>query len=174
MEHKHYRIQPELIRRLGKIITQYKELDLEEDEKYDDTLNICILQCLLSYCVETLRDTNISDNDKQGLSEAVNDLYENDIKQCIKSNFSEIPNKTGLDVFVSIRDALSHPHDIGNDYELENTGYSSPPSISGKIEKYIFVHFQNKRKRGTFRIELTVSEIKKIVDKLISCFNNDV
>jgi hypothetical protein len=130
-------IQADFARRLGIILKQYHESNLEE--KYEVSLSLSILQSLLTNCVELLKQ--LKDREKR-----TNPIYSSPIdrivwgfsEESIKYNSFNQPNINVEKVIRHIRNALSHPTKVDLLSSSKTTGYTTNNN-SPSIENIIFI-----------------------------------
>lgn len=135
--------------RMGKIVLQYKEANIVE-ERYEATLNISILQWLLTNCQELIRAMSRSERKKCFLSAKLGDN-----KHLLKISTDMVKRNTFLDnqltyerVLCHIRDALSHPTGLNIESVYPSTGYTSILGSSDEITTFTFVNSPDTRKNN--------------------------
>ena len=128
-------IYADIAYRLGKIVTQYEKLSVNE-EKFEATLTIAVLQNLLTNCSEHVkqmipRSGSIFQEDIEsvgwGLLETcwVENTYEEDL---ILENFIK-----------RVRNAISHPTELNVERNYPSTGYTTLKDNSGVIKTFQFI-----------------------------------
>jgi hypothetical protein len=135
-------IRADIAFRLGKIALQYENnFSLNFFENFQSTLHISILQTLLTNCLEILKEIRPKNLDKNLL----------DLKQSLNDcNYYEIKNSSILSnnlheqislhtIFVSLRNALSHPTNLDLKSLTPSTGYTTIKNGSNIISDYIFI-----------------------------------
>ncbi len=134
------KIQADMAYRLGKIAVQYEKSNFLED-KYSSTLDICILQNLLTHCVELFKVMERHDPQKKYLKANLKNETRWGLHHgLIKTNTFKYDNElTVYDVLNSIRNSLSHPTGTDIEAEFPSTGYTTVPSKSGKISHFCFI-----------------------------------
>lgn len=137
-------IQADFARRVGQVLLHYEAgVALEQpQDSYEATLTICLLQALLTNCVELI-DKKVK-NDRTGLKKIASRSLEEDPAlfglnlQCITRQWpSDRPLKY-REIFKCLRNALSHPLPQ-KDNGLPTTGYTTLKSPSGMIEGFQFI-----------------------------------
>jgi hypothetical protein len=124
--------------RLGRIMVQYENL-ITDDEKFETTLYISVLQSLTTNCNEYIRKMTNSERRNSifkknyscanwGVNEGswINNTFEED---CNMQNF-----------ITRIRNSVSHPTPIDIYSEFPSTGFGTIPDSSGSINKYRFIN----------------------------------
>jgi hypothetical protein len=133
-------IQADIAYRLGIVAKQYSSASFPENENFSSTLDICILQNLLTNCV-TLLDSMAKNERKASFltSElSVKKFWGLSVDQVKVNTFRSNQLKIN-DVLKHIRNALSHPTSLDIDSAFPSTGYTTIPEISGKIKRFCFV-----------------------------------
>ena len=122
----------------GKLLVQYGKLTnhLPPEKKYDATLTLCVLQCLLTNCIELLAAMEI------------------DQKAFFKETIKDVPHRWGLTrsfitcntfpievtlegVLEHLRHAVSHPTSSESS-KFSSTGYTTSPDASGLVSVFRF------------------------------------
>jgi hypothetical protein len=132
--------------RQGRIITQYEKMSIDE-EKFEATLYVTVLQSLLTNCKEYV--TNMMSLMTRS------EKYKSDFKKDIESvgwglkNNCWIENtycnngqkeKLNLENFITrIRNSVSHPTEINIESDFISTGFTTIKDGSGIIKKFRFV-----------------------------------
>lgn len=137
-------IQADLAYRLGKALENYHYIVEENNEKYEVTLTLSILQTLLTNCMELLSTFS---KGKSKLTPFYSQIPDDDDvinlfnlpKESIITNNLIHGTLRVEKVLREIRNALSHPTGLNLSGKLLSTGYTTTNSNSGKIEKVIFV-----------------------------------
>ena len=125
-------IQADLAKRLGTVLRQYSEFKINE-EKFEVSLTLAILQNLLTNCMELLTKENPLTN------EITDNLSDWGISiDCINTNTFEQGKMTYEKIFRHIRNALSHPTTLDLKSDYLSTGYTTENN-SKTIEKIFFV-----------------------------------
>lgn len=134
------RIQADLAYRLGCVSRQYAMLQLPPDQNFAISLDVCILQNLLTNCVELVKAMSrherrasyfrrgLSDSPPWGLS-----------PRMIISNSFRNSCVTAEDVLHHLRNAMSHPTCVNADEIFPSTGYTTRPGPSNMIDRFVFV-----------------------------------
>jgi hypothetical protein len=128
-------IYADIAYRLGRIVIQYEKMSLEE-EKFQPSLYIAVLQNLLTNCCEHVRQ----------ITRQHNFIFQQDIetvgwglnKGCwVENKYEEVWN---LENFIKrLRNALSHPRDIIIESDYPSTGYTTIRDNSDMIRTFRFV-----------------------------------
>lgn len=131
-------IYADLSFRLGRIMVQYEEFIINE-EKFEATLYISVLQNLVANCNEYIR--------KMTKTERRNSIFKLNYANAdwginqgswIKNTFGE---EESLQNFISkIRNAVSHPIPTDITSEFPSTGFTTIPDNSGVIQKFRFIN----------------------------------
>lgn len=136
----HHRIQADLAYRLGCVSLQYSQLPLPPDQNFAVSLDLCILQNLLTNCIELINAMTkherrvsffrcaISESSPWGLSPSM-----------VKSNSFRNASLGVDDVLRHTRNALSHPTSVVADADYPSTGYTTCPGRSNNIERFRFI-----------------------------------
>jgi hypothetical protein len=150
-------IQADIAYRLGMIASQYRTFSAPAEEDFSVTLDVCILQNLLTICTELLR--GMSRNERQG------NYLTADIgmapawglrpKMIAINTFDGL--LTGEVVLKRLRNALSHPTALDLDDPFPSSGYTTIPDGSGKIRRSCFVNSPD-TKRGRPKMFSTKKE----------------
>ena len=134
------RIQADFAYRLGMIANQYRTLSAPAKEDFSVTLDVCILQNLLTTCTELLN--SMKKNERRG------NYLTADIEKApvwgLRPDMVDIKGFRGqltVEVFLRrLRNALSHPTDLDLDDPFPTSGYTTIPHGSGTIRRYCFVN----------------------------------
>ena len=155
--------------RLGKIVKQYDELQLEESEKYETTLYICVLQNLLTQFHEVVETGKNSEAKKATLNKNAWDecLPFWGIENRHLDKVSQGKNLKVKEVLSEIRHILSHPLS-----ESDGLVYESI-SPAGKIDKYEFVR-KNQQKHVIFCIALPIDNLRNLVIELSNYLSKEL
>lgn len=134
------RIQADLAYRLGFVSRQYATLKLPTDQNFAVALDLCILQNLLTTCIELIKAMSkgerssshfrchLSESSPWGLTSSM----------VISCTFPNATIEVG-DVLRHLRNSLSHPTLVDTDTDFPSTGYTTRPRPSNNIERYVFV-----------------------------------
>jgi len=128
-------IYADIAYRLGRIITQYEKLNVNE-EKFEATLYIAVLQNLLTNCSEhvkqmTQQPDSIFQKEIESVGWGLN-------KCCWVENKYE--EKLILENFINrVRNSISHPTEIKIERDYPSTGYTTIKDDSGIIKKFRFI-----------------------------------
>jgi hypothetical protein len=141
-------IQADFAGRVGQVLLQYENfmLKVPQDQRFEATLSIALLQTMLTQCQELLKKHRSPKSAPQGLEALV---------AMANRGFNEAPPLLGLtqscilerwpsaipvkyrDLIECIRNALSHPLHQNNE-QLPRTGYTTQMGSSGLIEAFLF------------------------------------
>jgi hypothetical protein len=132
-------IQADLAKRLGTVLEQYTKCEIDED-KFEVSLTLAILQCLLTNCMELFNSLKKKERKKNPLN---NELTENSSEwgisiDCVIVNTFEQGKLTYEKIFRHLRNSLSHPTDQDLNSSYLSTGYTTG-NITKTIEKIIFI-----------------------------------
>lgn len=153
----------------GNLFLQYQRLSapIQPSQRYEATLTICILQALLTQCAELIKQ--MSENARSEWNQVVTDvptrwgLRRGFVKE--DTNLEALTYRRFLD---SLRNACSHPTDLGATAALRSTGYSTIPGSSGLIEAFEFIDspsVQDGQLKRQFKSP-SRREVERQVDKL--------
>lgn len=138
-------IQAAMALRAGRVLLQYESFckGLPEEERFEATLAISLLQMMLTNCSELLKKKGL---DKRGMTELENLKNESILDDpskmglepsCIVECWSSERGLTYREIFQGLRNALSHPG-IQKTSGLPVTGFTSIESPMGGIDGYEF------------------------------------
>ena len=172
-------IHADFARRAGKLLLQYEETSTQRQPEDDceATLTLCLLQALLTNCIEILNSKSKADG--TGLRAiAGRSFYQEPIlfgfnSGCITHQWAPGQQLEFRHVLGCIRNALSHPlpQNIGT---YKTTGYTTWMSGSGNIEGFTFVQSpwvsrSGKTLQDRFKVdESNVAALQKTMDKWVS------
>jgi len=134
----HHRIQADIALRIGKIALQYDVMPRPPQEDFSVTLHLCILQNLLTNCVELFDAMSRPAQRELGLCA----LHEKDAPwglaeiKIVRNTFEE--KLTAAQILRHIRNAMSHPTGTDLTSPFSSTGYNSIPDGSGSISSIVF------------------------------------
>lgn len=121
-----------------RLLNQYEELtkDLDENERYDATLTLCVVQAMLTACIERLNYLeDLSPTAHAGLKVFTQDLR--DHPEVHEANtFAQ--HQSAKDVLNHIRCALSHPRQTVTD--PPTTGFMTESDGSGLVRRITFTN----------------------------------
>lgn len=134
------KIQADIAYRLGHIALQYARLRLPDDRFFPQTLNLCILQNVLTNCVELVRA--MSEHERR--QSFFRSLVSGDPPWGLHSGMITRNSLDGKEVtvehfLVHLRNALSHPTATDPDAAYPSTGYTTLPTYGGSVQTYYFV-----------------------------------
>jgi hypothetical protein len=133
-------IQADIAHRLGMIANQYRTFSAPANEDFSVTLDICILQNLLTTCTELRRQ--MSKHEKKG-SYLTADIGMARFWGLSPDMIAENTFRGRLSVGVvldRLRNALSHPTVLDLNQDFPSSGYTTIPDGSGRIGRYCFVN----------------------------------
>ena len=170
-------IQADFARRVGQVLLHYEAGASrgQPQDSYEATLTICLLQALLTNCVELI-DKKLK-NDRTGLTQIASRSLEEDPAlfglnlQCIKQQWPSDRPLMYREIFKGLRNALSHPLPQKAN-GLPTTGYTTWKSPSGMIEGFRFIQSPWVNRSGSdvtsnYKVELvkkhwsTLEKVKK-------------
>jgi len=131
------KIQADFALRAGRLLSQYATLSasLQESERYEATLMVCILHSILTNCLELIGELK-----KHHWDSPIKDvpgLFGICRSFVVRNAF---PGEVTYAKFIEhIRNALCHPTIAEKKPKLPSTGYTTIPG-SGLISKFSFVH----------------------------------
>jgi hypothetical protein len=175
--------------RLGKIVTQYEKVVIEE-EKFEATLYLTVLQNLLTNSNEYVRQMTRSDRKNSIFSKDISDSIWGIDDECwIENTFIE--KHTLQNFIIRIRNSISHPTETDVKSEFPSTGYTTIKDNSGIIKKFIFINSPDTREnrvkqykyeaaekllngemKHEFPDSVAIEEIPNITDKKYQIINN--
>ena len=134
-------IQADIAFRLGVISSQYSSsLNLPKEKKIPATLDICVLQNVLTNCIELLQAMSNHERRQSYLKASLlsGPPWELNISMITHNTFR--PKDITVDAFLRhLRNALSHPTPTEPTAEFPSTGYTTIPDGSGKVRKFYFI-----------------------------------
>jgi hypothetical protein len=139
-------IQADIARRLGLIANQYRTFSLPANQDFSSTLDICILQNLLTTCKE-LR-WQMSKHEKKA-SYLTNDIgmarfWGLSLDMIAENTFR---GRLSIGVVVErLRNALCHPTALNLNDDLPSTGYTTIQDGSDVIRRYCLVNSPDSEK----------------------------
>ncbi len=161
-----HRIQADIAYRIGKICLQYGEIPRLPKTDFSITLNLCLLQNLLTHCIELLDQMSNPERRELGLSDALGSdapwgLGQTEI---IRNTFEE--KLTVAQFLRHIRNALSHPTGTDRDSLFSSTGYNS---IKGESDYMVALFFSSSpdTKKNTPRRFDTLEKAQAYLDKRV-------
>ncbi|MBN2863715.1 MAG: hypothetical protein JXN62_11160 [Bacteroidales bacterium] len=136
-------IYADLAYRLGRIVNQY-EKSVPDNEKFEATLYIAILQNLITnsneYVRQMTKSTRRNSIFKQKVTESIWGIDE---KCWVKNTFNE---ELTLQNFITrIRNSVSHPTNIEIKSDFSSTGFTTINDDSGIIQKFRFINSPDTR-----------------------------
>lgn len=174
-------IQVDFCRRVGQLLLQYEKFSggLPQEQRYESTLTLCLLQALLTNTVEKMRSDPKKKNEWGKLA---NRLISEEPAllglepHCVEETWP--PNRAlrYRDIIECLRNALSHPL-VQGETKHPVTGYISYLSSelpSGDIQAYRFTQSPWINKKGsdvlpTYQVkEAEQSKLEEIMQKAVS------
>lgn len=139
-------IQADVACRLGMIAHQYSGFDLPPEERFTSTLDLCILQSLLTQCVELLHAMARDERQRKYLKAdlTVSSLWGLKPEMVVLNTF-HCNTLTADVVLTRIRNALSHPTVLEVDALFPSSGYTTIADGSGDIVRFSFVNSPDTR-----------------------------
>lgn len=167
-------IQADFARRIGQVLLHYEAAiqRARPDDSYEATLTICLLQALLTSCVELIKGKNKSD--RTGLTAISGKSIADDPAllglnpTCITQQWPSDRNLTYREILQCLRNALSHPLPQQNGI-YKTTGYTTWKSSSGEIEGFTFVQSPWVNSKGTDvlpRFKVDEEDLPKLANEL--------
>jgi len=131
-------IYADIAYRLGRIVTQYEKMTTDE-EKFETTLYLTVLQNLMTNSNEYVRQMTRSDRRSSIFNQLITEsIWGVDSKCWLKNTFNEKPT---LQNFITrIRNSVSHPTDIDIESEFPSTGFTTIKNQSGVIDRFRFIN----------------------------------
>ncbi|MCZ2100860.1 MAG: hypothetical protein LC107_04920 [Chitinophagales bacterium] len=124
--------------RLGKIITQYEKMTTDE-EKFETTLYLTVLQNLLTNSNEYVRNMTRGERRESIFNQEISDsIWGIDTTCWVKNTFNE--NPTLQNFIARIRNSVSHPTNIDIESDFPSTGYTTIKNQSGSIDRFRFIN----------------------------------
>jgi hypothetical protein len=130
------------------IANQYRTLSLPAKKDFSVTLDVCILQNLLTTCTELLKSIKKNERGANYLTANIGMGLAWGLRpEMIELNtfHGEV---TGEVVLKRLRNALSHPTALDIDAEFPSSGYTTVPDGSGTIHQYSFVNSPDVKRSG--------------------------
>lgn len=137
-------IQADFARRVGQVLLHYEAGTAlaPKQDSYEATLTICLLQSLLTNCVELIKGKNKKDRTGLTTIAGMSILQEPALfglnPSCITHRWQSDRDLTYREVLQCLRNALSHPLPQQSG-EYKTTGYTTSKSKTGEIEGFTFV-----------------------------------
>ena len=159
-------IQAEFAYRLGMIAKQYRNSRPPAEEDFSVTLDVCILQNLLTTCTELLKAMARHERKAYLTADIDTGLPWGLRREMIKFNTFD-GKLTGEVVLKRLRNALSHPTALNLDDHFPSSGYTTIPDGSGTIRRYCFVNSpdtKNNSPKSFDQREKAEREIEKAKD----------
>ncbi|GAA5225246.1 hypothetical protein [Membranihabitans marinus] len=136
-------IYADMAYRLGKIVTHYEKVNVDE-EKFEATLNISVLQTLMTHCHEYVRIMTRGDRKNSIFSKTISEANWGIDENCwVENTFNE--ELTSQNFIQRIRNGLSHPTNIDIDSDFPSTGFTTLKNKSNTIEVFRFINSPDTR-----------------------------
>jgi hypothetical protein len=143
MEYSRYpenQIQADIAYRLGMIANQYRTRCVPAEEDYSVTLDVCILQNLLTTCTELLNSMTRHERRASYLTADIEKASVWGLRPDMIA-INTFRGQLTVDVVLRrLRNALSHPTPLDLDDPFPSSGYTTIPDGSRTIRRYCFVN----------------------------------
>jgi hypothetical protein len=137
-------IQADIAYRLGMIANQYRTSRAPAEEDFSVTLDVCILQNLLTTCTELLKSMSRNERKAYLTADIGTGLAWGLRSEMISVNTFD--GKLTVEVVLTrLRNALSHPTALNLNDTFPSSGYTTIPDGSGTIRRYCFVNSPDTR-----------------------------
>ena len=140
-------IQADIAYRLGMIAKQYRTSRVPAEEDFSVTLDVCILQNLLTTCTELLKSMSRNERKAYLTADIGTGLAWGLRPEMISVNTFD-GKLTGEFVLTKLRNALSHPTALNLNDTFPSSGYTTIPDGSGTIHQYCFVNSPDTKMSG--------------------------
>jgi hypothetical protein len=167
-------IQADFARRIGHVLLHYEAAmeRISPQDSYEATLTICLLQALLTNCVELIKSKNRKDRTGltaiagKSIAEAPALFGLN--STCITHQWASDRDLTYREVLQCLRNALSHPlpQQLG---AHKTTGYTTWKSVRGEIKGFTFVQSPWVNSTGSDvlpRFRVVEADLPRLVNEL--------
>jgi hypothetical protein len=158
-------IQADVAYRLGMIAHQYSGFDLPREERFTSTLELCILQSLLTQCMELLKTMARNESRRQYLTADLSVSSVWGLKpEMVVVNTLRCNALTAEVVLRGIRNALSHPTGLTIDALFPSSGYTTITDGSEDIVRFCFVNSpdtKNNRLKTHDTAEIAARELEQ-------------
>jgi hypothetical protein len=163
-DNKH-KIQADMAYRIGKICLQYEQTTRLPKTDFAITLNLCLLQNLLTHCIELLDQMSKPARRALGLSVALgsDSPWGLDKINIIRNTFED--DLTVAQFLRHIRNGLSHPTGTDKDSSFPSTGYNSIKDDHDHIVALFFSSSPDTKKNQPRRFD-TLEEAKAYLDRV--------
>lgn len=173
-------IQADFARRVGQVLLHYEDgaARSSPEDSYEATLTICLLQALLTNCVELIKGR--PRNDPTGLTEIANRPFADDPtkfgldERCVVNQWPSRRKLMYREIFECLRNAMSHPLPVKAD-GLPTTGYTTWKSQSGVIEGFCFTQSPWVNSKGndvTDALKVKDEDRPKLVEQMAKWSSN--
>lgn len=176
MEYYHqekFKITADLALRIGRIAQQYGDFRLPPDQDYEVTLNLCLLQTLLTHCKELMIKMGRRGGPDLGLHDSIDQsswgLGEIDVET------DDFDGSLTMARFLKhLRNAMCHPTEINPGARIPMSGYTTIPDGSKILRKVVFCDSPDAARGGNisslsgrvFLVTLTTFQLKALVINL--------
>jgi hypothetical protein len=159
-----HRIQADMAYRIGKICLQYEQIPQPPKTDFAITLNLCLLQNLLTHCIELLDQMSKPKRRALGLSVKLGSdaTWGLDQIEIIRNTFED--NLTVAQFLRHIRNGLSHPTGTDKDSSFSSTGYNSLKDDHDNIRALFFSSSPDTKKNQPKRFD-TLEKAEAYLDK---------
>ncbi|NQX01287.1 hypothetical protein HQ447_11565 [bacterium] len=140
MEYYHqekFKITADLALRIGRIAQQYEDFRMPPDRDYEVTLNLCLLQTLLTQCNELMRKMGRRGGPDLGLHVPI-DQSGWGLEEVVPEPDDFEGPLTVARFLKHLRNAMCHPTDFNPNARIPSSGYTSVPDGSGMLRKVVF------------------------------------
>lgn len=167
-------IYADLAYRMGRIIVQYEKMSIE-DEKFEATLYIAVLQNIMTICREHVKGMFAYGCKDQIFNRKIKNTIWGVSENCwVKNTFNE--RRTLEKLITHIRNSLSHPTNIDIKGDFPSTGFTTIKDSSGVINAFRFIDSpdtENNRQNNMplFRISIidfTIDQLGEFVKELVN------
>lgn len=137
-EDNKHRIQADMAYRIGMISLQYEKLSLAEDKQFPDTLNLCLLQNLLTGCRELIAAMTQENGEELGLKIPLSEMSEWGL-DAVEIHNDSFEGNLLVEILIShLRNAMSHPTGTDIYAQFPSTGYNSIADAKDRIKAIAF------------------------------------
>jgi hypothetical protein len=143
-----HRIEADLALRIGKIARQYDAIVLPVEQKFTDTLHLCLLQNLLTNCHELLKAMDREEGESLGLRAPLSAKSDWGLDSIEPTTWDFAEEIDVANFLQHLRNAMSHPTGTNPEAKFPSTGYNSLPNESGMIEAIAFCDSPDIYKKG--------------------------
>jgi hypothetical protein len=174
MEYYHqekFKITADLALRIGRITQQYGAFRMPPDQNYEITLNLCLLQTLLTHCKELMIKMGRRGGPDLGLHDSISDLSRWGLGK-IDVETDDFEGPLTMARFLNhLRNAMCHPTEMNPDARIPMSGYTTIPDGSKILRKVVFCDSPDAKRDGkmphltvrVFLVTLTTVQLKALV-----------